>query len=102
MHHSNKARYAVGLLGFLVVGAALAKDPAQTVSPASSAPANAVCTDSPRGRTHVLRMCGDKPHWIKLKVSAAKSFPPYSHEYVAFPPASGMNTAASSTSFQRY
>ena len=99
---SSSTRYSIGLLGFLVVGSALAKDPAQTPGPAASAPTSAACIDSPRGRTHVLRMCGDKAHWIKLEVPAAKSPPRYPSAYEALVPPGAMNTAALSTGFQRY
>jgi hypothetical protein len=58
--------YVVGCIAVLTVGAVLAKDPAQTVAPSLSAITPAGCTDSQRGRTHVLRFCGDKHYWIKV------------------------------------
>ena len=66
MYHTKMIGYVVGCLGLLTVGAALAKDPAQTVGPSLSVPAQAGRTDSPRVRTHVLRFCGATHHWIKV------------------------------------
>ncbi len=66
MRHAKIIGYIVGCVGLLTVGAALAKEPAQTAGPALSTPAG--CTDSMRGRTHVLRFCGDKHYWIKVAV----------------------------------
>lgn len=74
MRHWNMIRYLVGCVGLLTVGAALAKDPAQTVGPSLSATAPAGCTDSKRGRTHVLRFCGDKHYWIKVATVRPTTF----------------------------
>ena len=59
--YSKTLRYALGCIGVLVVGATLAAEPAATTR---QAPAG--CTDSQRGRTHVLRFCGDKHYWIRV------------------------------------
>ena len=73
--HSKMIRYLVGCIGLLTVAAALAKDPAQTTLPASYDPTGAPCIDSPRGRTHVLRICGDKHYWFRIK-TLPSAFPP--------------------------
>lgn len=64
MHHTKMIGYLAGCIGLLTVGAALAKEPAPTAASASPTPAG--CTDSARGRTHVLRFCGDKHYWIMV------------------------------------
>jgi hypothetical protein len=73
MRDLKMIRYVVGCIGLLTVGAALAKEPAQTVGPLAFTPAG--CSDSPRGRTHVLRLCGDKHYWFKTR-TAPSAFPP--------------------------
>jgi hypothetical protein len=75
MGHLKIVGYVVGCAGLLTVGAALAKGPAQTPAPSASAYAPLGCVDSPRGRTHVLRFCGDKHYWIKT-ATAATPFTP--------------------------
>jgi hypothetical protein len=64
MRHSKITVYLAGCIGVLTVGAALAKKPAETAATAFPTPAG--CTDSQRGRTHVLRFCGDKHYWIMV------------------------------------
>jgi hypothetical protein len=71
MRHSNMIGYVVGCIGILTVTAALAKDPEQTAERGLSTPAG--CTDSVRGRTHILRFCGEKHYW--LKTAAARLAP---------------------------
>ena len=66
MRHAKMMGYVLGCVGVLTVGAALAKDPQQTAASALSTPAG--CTDSDRGRTHVLRFCGATHYWIKRPV----------------------------------
>jgi hypothetical protein len=61
-------RCALGVVVFLAVGAASAKDSPQAARAAALA-TPAGCIDSPRGRTHVLRFCGDKHYWIKRKTA---------------------------------
>jgi hypothetical protein len=73
MRHAKMIGYVVGCIGVLTVGAALAKEPAQTAGPALSTPAG--CADSMRGRTHVLRFCGDKHYWIKTAAPALEFGP---------------------------
>jgi hypothetical protein len=73
MRHPKMIGYVVGCIGVLTVGAALAKDPVQTVGPSSSVATPAGCTDSARGRTHVLRFCGERHYW--LKTAAARLAP---------------------------
>jgi len=67
MRYSKMIGYVVGCAGLLVVGAAFAKDPPQTPKSVASAPTEAACIDSPRGRTHVLRICGDRHYWFKVR-----------------------------------
>jgi hypothetical protein len=68
MRHSNMIGYVIGCIGILTVGAALAKDPEQTAERGLSTPAG--CTDSVRGRTHILRFCGDKHYWLKTQAAS--------------------------------
>jgi hypothetical protein len=69
MRHAKMMGYVVGCIGVLTGGAVVAKEPAQTAGPTLSTPAG--CTDSMRGRTHVLRFCGDKHYWIKATAPAS-------------------------------
>jgi hypothetical protein len=70
MRSAKMIAYLVGCAGVVVVGTALAKKPAPTVATALSTPAG--CTDSLRGRTHILRFCGDAHYWIKRPVAGAQ------------------------------
>ena len=63
MRHSKMIGYVLGCVAVLIVGAALAKEPEQTAARGLSTPPG--CMDSPRGRTHILRFCGDEHYWIK-------------------------------------
>ncbi len=74
MRHSNMIGYVVGCIGILTLCAALAKDPEQTAERGLSTPAG--CTDSVRGRTHILRFCGDEHYWIKRPVAASQWWSP--------------------------
>jgi hypothetical protein len=80
---SNMTRWAIGLLAFLAVGVALAKDPPRTTRAVSLPPAGPGCIDSPRGRTHVLRLCGEQHHWFKLKTARSTVPPGYGFPYWA-------------------
>ncbi len=104
MRHSNMIPYIIGCIGFMTVGVALAKDPTQTVTSSLSVPAQAGCTDSPRGRTHVLRFCGDKHYWLKTQALAP------SRGSLSFPGAESANAVSTANpgasnnwgGFQRY
>jgi len=67
VNNSNMIAHVAGCIGLLIVGAALAKDPAQTAESSLATPAPVGCTDSARGRTHVLRLCGDRHYWFKVR-----------------------------------
>ena len=67
MRHSRMVPYIFGCVGLFTVGAALAKDPVQAAGGSSSASAQPACIDSPKGRTRVLRTCGDQHRWIKIQ-----------------------------------
>jgi hypothetical protein len=58
--------YVAGCVGFLAVESALAQGPAPKSPWLAVAPTPAGCTDSRRGRTHVLRFCGADHYWIKV------------------------------------
>jgi hypothetical protein len=73
--------YIVGSIGFMTVGAAFAKGPVEKPALLAAAPTPAGCIDSPRGRTHVLRFCGDQHYWIKTK--AAPMAPWFSSGFAA-------------------
>jgi hypothetical protein len=80
---SNTTRCAVGLVAFLAFGVASAKDTPQTTRVASLA-TPAGCVDSPRGRTHVLRFCGEKHYWIKRKTTGPATGPLFVSAYPSF------------------
>jgi hypothetical protein len=83
MRHSNMIGYVIGCVGILPVGAALAKEPEQTAERGLSTPAG--CTDSVRGRTHILRFCGDEHYWIKRPVAASQRWSQENAATMAFP-----------------
>jgi hypothetical protein len=102
MRHSNMIRYVVGCIGLLTVGAALAKDPAQTVGPSSSVSAPAGCIDSPRGRTHVLRFCGDKHYWIRTARAPSPFGPTNASPSASYAGVAPTEPAQNWGGFQRY
>lgn len=63
MQRARVTTYALGLSAILIAGAAVAKEPERSASTSLATPAG--CTDSLRGRTHILRFCGDEHYWIK-------------------------------------
>ena len=69
MCHSKMIAHDAACVAVLVAGAALAKDPVQTPERGLSTPAG--CMDSVRGRTHILRFCGDEHYWIKRPMAAS-------------------------------
>ena len=103
MRHSKMIGYVVGCMAVLTVGAALAKDPGQNAERGLQAPAG--CTDSVRGRTHILRFCGDEHHWIKRPVGPSRWGPEFASQnasgaWPAGPAPSG--PAQNWGGFQRY
>jgi hypothetical protein len=63
MSVSRMACHVIVAAAVFMAGAAFGADRPQTVRTSLSTQAN--CTDSPRGRTHILRFCGDKHYWVR-------------------------------------
>ncbi len=70
MRHSKMIGYVLGCVAVLTVGAVLAKGPEQTAARGVSTPPG--CMDSLRGRTHILRFCGDEHYWIKRPIGPSR------------------------------
>jgi len=102
MRHSNMIPYVTGCIALLIVGTAVAKDPSQTLGASASAATPAGCVDSPRGRTHVLRFCGDKHYWIKTATTALPFGPTSATAGMSYVPALGNGPAQNWGCCQRY
>jgi len=63
MSVSRIACHVIVAAAVLMAGTAFGADRPQTVRTSLSTPAN--CTDSPRGRTRILRFCGTKHYWVR-------------------------------------
>ena len=102
MRHSNITRHVIVCIGLLTVGAALAKDPGQTLAASVSAVTPAGCVDSPRGRTHILRFCGDEHYWIKRPVGPPRFDATQGPVWAGSPAVVSQGAAQNWGGFQRY
>ena len=93
MRHSKMIGYVVGCVAVLTAGPVLAKDPEQTAERGLSTPAG--CMDSLRGRTHILRFCGNEHYWIKRPMGPSRSGPQLTGSDFGTARSSGFDTVSS-------